>query len=128
MAGKSESKGLRLVRSERLQHRSYDLLESEDGAPDIYVDGFGGQALSNAVSRIELFVIRDPKMEGDTLVEQRIIKHRLIMPTAVYVEMCAKTLGTFRKNEELIDNMAKDFREKVSRYVSVIDPSFDPDN
>ncbi len=119
--------GMRFVRSERSEGMSYDLLESASGPVEIYVDGVAATGFSAAVCRTDFFVLKEAKQEegeeGETRVEQRVVKLRLIMPTYAMLEMCFKTLNGVRDHERVLTGAIHSMAADVKRYVHSVTPA-----
>ena len=115
--------GIRVIRSERTPEANYDVLETEAGPDEIYVDGFVGQSLSAVVVRTNLYSSIDAKHEGEMVVEQRLIKLRLVMPTHAFIDMCVKTLSSFRENETALKVALDQHRDVILKRLSAVEPA-----
>ena len=112
----------RLVRSERKPNLNYDLLETEEGPAELYVDGFAGQTVGSSVIKTNLYTAIKTKEEGDVRVEQRMLTLRLVMPTGNFLEMCVSTL-TSLKESKVLHEMLAEHQEKILKALSTIGPS-----
>ena len=113
----------RLVRSERKPNLNYDLLETEEGPAELYVDGFAGQTVGSSVIKTNLYTSIETKMEGDVAVDQRMLTLRLVMPTGNFLEMCVNTLTSLKENEAVVHKMLDQHQEKILKALSTIGPS-----
>ena len=113
----------RLVRSERKPNLNYDLLETEAGPAELYVDGFVGQTIGSSVIKTNLYTAIETKTEGDVPVEQRMLTLRLVMPTGNFLEMCVNTLTSLSKESEVLHKMLDEHQKKILRVLSTIGPS-----
>ena len=112
----------RLVRSERKPNLNYDLLETEAGPAELYVDGFVGQTIGGSVIKNNLYTAIETKTEGKVPVEQRMLTLRLVMPTGNFLEMCVNTL-TGLKESKVLHKMLAEHQEKILKALSTIGPS-----
>lgn len=113
----------RLVRSERKPNLNYDLLETEAGPAELYVDGFVGQTIGSSVIKTNLYTAIETKTEGKVPVEQRMLTLRLVMPTGNFIEMCINTLISLKEGEAVVHKMLDRHQEKILKALSTIGPS-----
>jgi hypothetical protein len=113
----------RLVRSERKPNLNYDLLETDAGPAELYVDGFVGQTIGSSVIKINLYTAIEIKTEGNVPVEQRMLTLRLVMPTGNFIEMCVNTLTSLSKKSKVLHKMLAEHQEKILKALSTIGPS-----
>lgn len=105
------------VRSERRAGQNFDLLESEGGVDDVYVDGFAGITFSLTTVKVEMYSYLSVKVEDDTPIEQRELKFRLVMPTNNWLDMCAKALQSMHTNETKVREAINRYTEKLQSYL-----------
>ena len=113
----------RLVRSERKPNLNYDLLETEAGPAELYVDGFVGQTIGSSVIKTNLYTAIGIKAEGKVPIEQRMLTLRLVMPTDHFIEMCINTLTSLSKESKVLHKMLAEHQEKILKALSTIGPS-----
>ena len=105
------------VRSERKAGQNFDLLESEGGVDDVYVDGFAGITFSVTTVKVEMYSFLSVKVEDDTPIEQRELKFRLVMPTNNWLDMCAKALQSMHTNETKVREAINRYTENLQSYL-----------
>ncbi len=112
----------RIVRKEREPDANFDVLETQAGPDEVYVDGSVGTNLSASVVKIDFFTLTGVKSEGEVSVEQRLVKLRLVMPTAVFFEFCVKSLTGFKEKKFLVQQGLDRYREGIMKHLSSVMP------
>lgn len=100
MAGENHSD--ETVQRIRNEQQIYDAFFSESAPTEIYADGFLGIWGDKSVTKIGLYKTRQPKREGEMLVEQRQLFAQLAMPTRSLVELCVKIISQAAASKEQI--------------------------
>lgn len=81
-----------LILSAREPGRYFDVYKAEQGVNDVFADGYFGIWGDAAVTRIGLYINEEPKIEDAQVIEQRILKTRLILPSRTLIQMCINVL------------------------------------
>lgn len=110
----------RIIRKERRPGSNFDVLETEAGPDEVYVDGSVGNTIGPAVIKTDFFTISGFKREGEVAVEQRLVKLRLIMPTATFLEMCVKNLAALKANEATMNQVLEQQTEAIRKHISSV--------
>lgn len=110
----------RVVGKERAPAANYDILESEAGPDEVYVDGYVGQAITPSVIKTGFYSVIGVENEDDVLVEQRLVKIRVVMPTVNFMEMCANTLRTLATRGADVEGMLDQHRSQISKILSEV--------
>ena len=106
-----------VIQSERGPDLDYDVLEAEEGTPEIYVDGFTGLTLSVSTVRLDLYSVIGFTTEDDKRIEQRLLKLRLILPTVNFLDLCKKSLESMRGNEEAITKSIESLGDQFRKHM-----------
>ena len=112
-----------IIASQRDSKLNFDLLESDAGAAELYVDGFMGLTFSTSTIKVDLFSTVGTEIKDDKLIEQRELKLRLVMPTNNFLDMCQKALESTMRNEEALNNSIKNYGEQLRKFVTVLKTS-----
>ncbi len=108
-----------VIQSERGPDLEYDVLEAEDGTPEIYVDGFTGLTFSVSTVRLDLYSVIGFTTEDDKRIEQRLLKLRLVLPTVNFLDLCKKSLVSMRGNEEAISKSIESYGDQLRQHLMI---------
>ncbi len=80
--------GMTLLRKERAANLNFDLYDNKD-VQSIFVDGLSEVLLSAFVSKLTFHIVSsvDQEKGSDTLIETRVVRTRVTIPTTVLIEM-----------------------------------------
>ena len=106
-----------VIQSERGPDSDYDVLEAEEGTPEIYVDGFSGLTFSVSTVRLDLYSVIGFTTEDDKKIEKRLLKVRLVLPTVNFLELCKKSLESMRGNEEAISKSIESLGDQFRKHM-----------
>ena len=106
-----------VIHSERGPDLEYDVLEAEDGTPEIYVDGFTGLTLSISTVKLDLYSLTGLATENDKKIEQRLLKLRLVLPTVNFLDLCKKSLESMRGSEEEINKSIANYGDQIRKHM-----------
>lgn len=106
-----------VIQSERGPDLEYDVLEAEEGTPEIYVDGFTGLTFSVSTVRLDLYSVIGFTTEDDKKIEQRLLKLRLVLPTVNFLDLCKKSLESMRGNKEAISKSLESYGDQLRQHI-----------
>jgi hypothetical protein len=106
--------GRKKVREIRQEGTNCDILEPEEGIPELFVDGSVGIAMSAGVVKVDLFVSAGSVEEDGVQIDQRLLKYRLAMPMVAWVEFCANSMASMRSQKEELLQVIDEGRAKVA--------------
>jgi hypothetical protein len=106
--------GRKKVGQTRQEGANFDVLEPEEGVPELFVDGNVGTALSAGVVKVDFFVITGSVEEDGTQIEQRLLKHRLVMSTVAWIEFCANSMAIMRSQKDELLQLIDEGRAKIA--------------
>ncbi len=112
-----------IIASQRDSKLNFDLLESEAGAAELFVDGFTGLTFSTSIIKVDLFSTVGAEFKDDQVIEQRELKLRLVMPTNNFLDMCQKALESAVRNEDALNNSIKNYGEQLRKFATVLKTS-----
>ncbi|MEN8214976.1 MAG: hypothetical protein ABFS56_01070 [Pseudomonadota bacterium] len=86
----------------------FDLYEPTSELTELYIDGVGQIMLGTTISKVSFYSVSGFKSEDDKQIEQRDVKHRIILPTKALLDFCLNTLmklkGSAHQLEAGLDN------------------------
>ncbi|WP_075357918.1 hypothetical protein [Caballeronia sordidicola] len=104
----------KLLTSHRQPGANFDLYDSNEPYPTVFVDGYAQTLIGPAVSKVSFFVTEQViddgggASSGSTLqgVEERVVNLRMVIPTRALAEFCIQTLNSIKQGEASISSMA----------------------
>ena len=92
--------GPRKVRENRNEGANFDVLEPEGGIPEVYVDGVAATSLAVGMAKIDFSTVTGFTEKDGAQIEQRLLKYRIVMPAANWIQSCANFLERLRSQKE----------------------------
>lgn len=112
--------GPKKVRENRKKGANFDVLEPEEGIPEVYVDGVIGTNLGLGMSKIDFYTVTDFVEKDGAQIEQRLLKYRVVMPAAAWIQTCANFIAAMRLQK---DEVLQGIDEVKARIESALDES-----
>lgn len=106
--------GRKKVGQIRQEGANFDILEPEEGVPELYVDGSVGIAMSAGVVKLDLFVTAGSVEKDGAQIDQRLLKYRLVMPIVAWVEFCANSMVSMRSQKNELLQIIDEGRVKIA--------------
>lgn len=92
--------GPKKVRENRKEGANFDMLEPEEGIPEVYLDGIASTSLSVGMSKIDFYTVTGFVEKDGAQIEQRLSRYRVVMPAAAWIEFCANFTASMRSQKE----------------------------
>lgn len=88
------------VRENRKEGANFDVSEPEDGVLEVYVDGVASTSLAIGMSKIDFYTVTGFVEKDGAQIEQRLVKYRVVMPAAAWIQSCANFVASMRLQKE----------------------------
>lgn len=106
--------GPKKVREIRQEGANIDVWEPEDGVSEIYVDGSMGISYSAGVVKVDFYITTGAAEENGVQIEQRLLKHHLVVPTAAWIEICTKWMAGMQSQKDTLLQLIDESRASIA--------------